>query len=100
MVEWWNVMVERWNLVALNIKNEETQRLARELAQRKGETLTMAVTIALKERLERQKEPLMRKSRMEALMRFSEQCAPLFKDGRSGNEMINDLYDNETGLPK
>src|ERR1035438_3092021 len=100
MVEWWNVMVERWNLVALNIKNEETQRLARELAQRKGETLTMAVTIALKERLERQKEPLMRKSRMEALMRFSEQCAPLFKDGRSGNEMIHALYDDETGLPK
>jgi antitoxin VapB len=93
-------MVERWNSVALNIKNEETQRLARELAQQKGETLTMAVTIALKERLERQKEPPAPKSRMEALRRFSEQCAPLFRDGRTGNEMINDLYDDVTGLPK
>jgi antitoxin VapB len=100
MVEWCNVMVERWNFVALNIKNEETLRLARELARRKGETLTMAVTIALKERLERQQEPPRRKSRMEALLKFSEQCAPLFKDGRTGNEMINDLYDDETGLPK
>jgi antitoxin VapB len=85
--------------MALNIKNEETHRLARELALRKGETVTMAVTIAIKERLERQPPPE-RKSRMEALMRFSEQCAPLFKGSPSGNEMINDLYDDETGLPK
>jgi antitoxin VapB len=93
-------MVERWNLMSLNIKNEETHRLARELAQRTGETLTLAVTIALKERLERQQATPKRKSRLEALTRFSEQCAPFFKDGRSGNELINDLYDEETGLPK
>ncbi len=86
--------------MSLNIKNEETHRLAREVAQRNGETVTMAVTIALRERLERQAEPLKRKSRFEALRKFSEQCAPLFQDGRSGNEMINDLYDEETGLPK
>jgi len=86
--------------MSLNIKNEETHRLARELAQRTGETVTLAVTIALRERLERQKTPLKRKNRLEALTRFSEQCAPLFKDGRSGNELINDLYDEETGLPK
>ena len=86
--------------MALNIKNEETHRLARELARRNGETVTLAVTIALKERLERQEEPAKRKSRMEALTRFSEYCAPFFKDGPSGNELINALYDEETGLPK
>jgi antitoxin VapB len=86
--------------MALNIKNEETHRLARELARRNDETVTMAVTIALKERLERQQETPKRKSRMEALMRFSEYCAPFFKDGPSGNELINELYDEETGLPK
>jgi hypothetical protein len=37
---------------------------------------------------------------MEALREFAELCAPLFNDGRTGNEMINDLYDEETGLPK
>jgi hypothetical protein len=37
---------------------------------------------------------------MEALTRFSEYCAPFFKDGPSGNELINALYDEETGLPK
>jgi antitoxin VapB len=92
-------MVERYNSMSLNIKNEETHRLARELARRNGETVTMAVTIALKERLERQ-EPPKRRSRIEALREFSEYCAPFFKDGPSGNELINDLYDNETGLPK
>jgi antitoxin VapB len=86
--------------MSLNIKNEEAHRLARELAQRNGETVTMAVTIALKERLARQQEPLRRKNRFEALRKFSEQCAPFFKDGPSGNELINALYDDETGLPK
>ena len=86
--------------MALSIKNEETVRLARKVAQRNGETVTMAVTIALKERLERLGEPPKRKSRLEALMEFSELCAPLFKDGPSGNELINDLYDEETGLPR
>jgi antitoxin VapB len=86
--------------MALNIKNEEAHRLARELARRNGETVTAAVLIALRERLERQEEPPKRKSRSEVLRRFSEEFAPLFKDGRSGNELINDLYDEETGLPK
>lgn len=93
-------MVERWKPMALNIKNEETYRLARELARRQGETLTMAVTIALKERLGRLEETPKRKNRMEALMKFSEYSAPFFKGGPSGNELINDLYDEETGLPK
>lgn len=37
----------------LTIVNPETDRLARELAQRTGESLTEAVTVALRERLER-----------------------------------------------
>jgi antitoxin VapB len=86
--------------MALSIKDEETDRLARMVAQKNGETVTMAVKVALRERLERQEESGKRKSRMEALREFAELCAPLFNDGRTGNEMINDLYDEETGLPK
>lgn len=37
--------------MALNIKNDETHRLAQELAQETGETLTEAVTGALRQRL-------------------------------------------------
>jgi antitoxin VapB len=41
--------------MALNIKSEEADRLARALAAETGESLTEAVTRALAERLERQR---------------------------------------------
>ena len=105
MVEWWKDMVERWKTMALNIKNEETSRMVRELAALKGISLVVAVTQAVQEKLEREKadrEALAKtkKSRYELLMEFAKECGPLFKDGRSGNDLINDLYDDVTGLPK
>ncbi|MGH3540480.1 MAG: type II toxin-antitoxin system VapB family antitoxin [Pseudonocardiaceae bacterium] len=39
--------------MSLNIKNQEAERLARALAGATGETMTRAVTIALRERLDR-----------------------------------------------
>jgi len=39
--------------MSLNIKNEEAHRLARELAALTGESMTVAVTEALRERIER-----------------------------------------------
>ena len=39
--------------MSLNIKNPETHRLARDLALLTGETVTEAVTVAVRERLER-----------------------------------------------
>ncbi len=39
--------------MGLNIKNEETHRLAQELARLTGESITAAVTEALRERLDR-----------------------------------------------
>jgi hypothetical protein len=89
----------------VNIKNAEATRMIRELAALEGVSLVAAVAEAVKEKLERERTAREaaerpRKSRSELLMEFAEQCAPLFKDGRSGNELINDLYDEETGLPK
>jgi antitoxin VapB len=40
--------------MALSIKTEEADRLARNLARLTGETMTQAVTVALRERLERE----------------------------------------------
>lgn len=40
-------------VMSMNIKSEEAHRLARELARLTGESQTAAVTIALRERLER-----------------------------------------------
>jgi antitoxin VapB len=39
--------------MGLNIKNPETHRLAQELAKRTGESMTAAVTTAVRERLDR-----------------------------------------------
>jgi antitoxin VapB len=41
--------------MALSIKTEEADRLARDLARLTGETMTQAVTTALRERLERER---------------------------------------------
>jgi antitoxin VapB len=82
--------------VALNIKNAETQRLSSELAALTGETLTTAVTIAVRERLERvrsqQDDPARRAERILALGR--EIAVTLSRPGIE----IDDLYD-ERGLP-
>jgi antitoxin VapB len=92
-------MVERWKAMALNIKNEETYRLAKELARQNGETLTAAVTIALKERIERQKELPKHEGRLEWLLKLSEQTAPLLKDLPPSDKIGDLLFDKETGLP-
>jgi antitoxin VapB len=56
--------------MALNIKSEAADRLARELAEETGETITQAVTLALEERLQRVKRPkdLARKARLQAII--------------------------------
>jgi antitoxin VapB len=41
--------------MALSIKTEEADRLARELSQLTGESMTDAVTVALRERLDRER---------------------------------------------
>jgi len=48
----------------LNIKSEDAYRLASELAQLTGESLTAAVTTALRERLEREQAARDRDGRM------------------------------------
>ncbi len=86
--------------MAMNIKNPETERLARELAKRTGESLTVAVTVALRERLERQQRAMQKETRMEWLDRITRETSAIMNDGRSSKELIDELYDDETGLPK
>ena len=83
--------------MALNIKNKETRRLAVELAELTGETMTGAITVALKERLERQREIQERLRNMRAI---SKRCAAMIRnDWPSAVEHGDYLYD-ERGLPK
>ena len=83
---------------SLNIKSEEAYQLARELANRNGETVTLAVTIALKERLERQK-PNPKAGLAEWLDEVTLETAARMNDGRTSKELFDALYDPETGLP-
>jgi len=99
MVEWWKVMVERWNSMALNIKDEETSRMVRELAALKGVSLVAAVSQAVQEKLEREKAAR-GESRLEWLDRITKETAAIMNDGRTSKELMDELYDDETGLPK
>jgi len=83
--------------MGLNIKSEDTYRLAAQLAALTGETMTRAVTIALQERLEREKRRRNKGGVTDALMRIAHRCAsrPVL-DARSPEDILG--YD-EHGLP-
>lgn len=81
--------------MALNIKDPETDKLARELAKATGETITDALKKALIERL--QNTLPRKKSRLEELNEIAKRCAALPDlDVRSVDEVLG--YD-EHGLP-
>ncbi len=83
--------------MSLNIKNEETHRRARKLAQVMGETMTEAVDRAITERLERTSRIRNRERRVERLLQIGRECAALpVLDERRPEDMLFD----ERGLPK
>ena len=82
--------------MALSIKTEEADRLARELADVTGETLTEAVTKALRERLDRvqPRSPIDIAQRLDRLS-IEYNSYPVVDD-RTADEILG--YD-ENGLP-
>ena len=85
--------------MSLNIKNEETCRLASELAQLTGETMTEAITVAIRERLEREREARDTEARVQRLLAIARDGAKMLADGPSATDHGDFLYD-EHGLPK
>lgn len=85
--------------MALSIKNRKADRLARELAELTGETLTDAVTNALRERLERwqRRSRKGRRSLSEELLEIGRRCSRLdVLDDREASLIL--AYD-DNGLP-
>lgn len=82
--------------MGLNIKNEEAHRLAQKIADLTGESLTTAVTEALRERLGR----LERNGTADRLMEIGRDCAARIAASPHKMMEIEDLYDEKTGLPK
>lgn len=85
--------------MSINIKNEETCRLASDLAQLTGETMTGAITVALRERLARETSERSAEARVQRLLAIGKRCASMLRDGPSAVEHGDFLYD-ERGLPK
>jgi antitoxin VapB len=82
----------------LNIKNEETYKLAAKLAELSNETRTKAVTIALRERLDRHRRGK-RKATVEEMMDIGKRRAAYNKEPIPSLDHGDFLYD-ERGLPK
>jgi len=85
--------------MGINIKNLETERLIRELAEAAGEGQTEAVTKAVAERLARIRGD-QGHGRLKRMTEIAEQMAPLFKPPYDTIDHADLLYDKETGLPK
>ena len=83
--------------MSLNIKNPETYQLAHRLAELTGETVTRAVTISVRERLER----LQRSDELtvaDRLLEIGRDTAARLPPGLRGVDHGELLYD-ESGLP-
>ncbi|HXO89833.1 MAG TPA: type II toxin-antitoxin system VapB family antitoxin [Stellaceae bacterium] len=84
--------------MGLNIKNEEAHRLAQELASLTGESMTAAVTAALREQLDR-----VRRERgvtlADRLLKIGRECAAHLKEPIRSIDHADLLYD-ERGLPR
>jgi antitoxin VapB len=84
--------------MSLNIKNEKTYRLVRELARLTAESMTAAVERAVRERMERIRT--VRGAGMaERLLKIGKGCAPLWKEPFRSADHGELLYD-EKGLPR
>ena len=83
--------------MTLNIKNAETHRLATELARLTGETLTQAVTEAVRERLARLSRQRQKATAAE-LLAIGQRCAAHLHTPATSAEHATWLYDKQ-GLP-
>jgi antitoxin VapB len=72
----------------LSIKNDEAHKLATELARLTGENLTSAVTVALRERLARERRRRNTDAVVARLMRIGSHYAALPDTGRSPDEIL------------
>jgi antitoxin VapB len=84
--------------MSMNIKSEETYRLARELTKLTGESVTGAVTVALRERLGRVRQER-DTSLADRLVAIGKECATHLKAPYRSAEHGELLYDDR-GLPR
>ncbi len=84
--------------MALNIKNKQTQKLAQELARLTGESMTAAVTEAVRERLDRVRGE-QGTSLADRLVKIGKDCAARLR-GPFRSADHGELLYNDKGLPR
>jgi antitoxin VapB len=84
--------------MGINIKNDEAHRMAQELAKLTGESMTAAVTEAVRERLNRLRRAR-RASLSDRLVAIGKYCAAHLKEPYRSAGHSDLLYD-ERGLPR
>lgn len=82
----------------LNIKSDDAYLLASQLAELTGENLTLAVTIALRERLEREQRVRDRETRIQQIREITADIRKNLRDPLPTSDH-SWLYD-EGGLPR
>ena len=83
--------------MTLNIKDPEAHRLAQQVARQTGESMTRAVTEALRERLARLNRTRKPNAVQEDLLAIGRRCAATLKQTPVDHAVL--LYDRH-GLPK
>ena len=83
--------------MSLNIKDPETHKLAQALAKEAGETMTHAVTEALRERLQRLRRRRQPEATAAELLAIGRRCAKTRKGKAIDHAAL--LYD-ERGIPR
>lgn len=85
--------------MSMNIKSQEAHDLARELAALTGESVTQAVTTALRERLDRLHAESSTEARVERLRALTHEIHDLLSPETLALDVDELLYD-ERGLPR
>jgi len=86
--------------MGINIKNPTVETRIRELAALREVSLVTAVAEAVEHDIEREKKSQrLRKLMADWLMEVSEETGPRMNDGKTSKELMDELYDPETGLP-
>ena len=86
--------------MAINIKNFEVETRIRELAAMRGVSLVAALTVGVEREIEREKRSQrLNKLMADWLMDISRETGPRMNDGKTSKELMDELYDPETGLP-
>jgi len=87
-------------MAALNIKNPEAVRLVKELAELEGASMTTVVIEAVREKLERDRKPEINEERMQYILDLGKRVRESVDPQWLATDQIDELYDDELGLPK